>query len=88
MLFLTLTVLRSAFSSSAAVQMKMAGSRRFLQQSTFKKDWLSDPSTYPIMFVLTFATTLAGTFIFRKVAYCPDVRVTSIAKGHVVRTWA
>jgi NADH-ubiquinone reductase complex 1 MLRQ subunit len=59
-----------------------------LPPSNFKKDWLSDPSTYPIIVVLSFATVMAGSFIGYKVMYCNDVRVSSKAKGHVVRTWA
>lgn len=72
------------FSLCCSVATQMTGRR---MQSTFKKDWLSDPSTYPIMIVLGIACTLAGSFIAYKVSSCPDVRVTSKCKGHVVRTW-
>jgi hypothetical protein len=79
------------FSVSAAMlsTTTMSGARRSMhQRSTFSKDWLSDPSTYPIIFTLSFATVMAATFIGYKVAFCNDVRVTSKAKGHVIRTWA
>lgn len=55
---------------------------------SFTKTWLMDPGSYPIMFVLSFAVVFAGSFIFYKTRYCNDVRVTSSAKGHVLRTWA
>jgi NADH-ubiquinone reductase complex 1 MLRQ subunit len=76
---------RRYFGSSASVT-NISPSE--LGKHSFKKTWLSDPSTYPIFFVLGFAVSLASCFIFYKVRYCNDVRVTSSAKGHVVRTWA
>jgi hypothetical protein len=54
----------------------------------FAQTWLTDPGSYPIIFVLGFAVVFAGSFIFYKTRYCNDVRVTSSAKGHVLRTWA
>jgi NADH-ubiquinone reductase complex 1 MLRQ subunit len=55
--------------------------------SSFRKDWLSDPATYPIIGILCFAMTGAFGFIGYKFATHPNVRVTSKAKGHVLRTW-
>jgi len=56
--------------------------------STFKKDWLSDPSTYPIMGVIAGACTLAAGFIAYKTTYCPDVRISPKAKNSIIRAEA
>jgi NADH-ubiquinone reductase complex 1 MLRQ subunit len=55
---------------------------------SFKKAWLQDPSTYPIMVVLGFACCLATGFMYYKLTRCDDVRITSKAKGQVLRTWS
>lgn len=52
-----------------------------------QKTWLSDPSTYPIIAVVGIAVTGCCGFMTYKFTQCPDVRITSKAKGHVVRTW-
>jgi hypothetical protein len=56
-------------------------------KSSFSKDWLSDPSTYPILGILGGACVFAASFIGWKFTNCKDVRVSSSTKGHVVRTW-
>ena len=73
------------------------GSRRYFatkydteigKPASFKQAWLSDPSTYPIMVVLGFAMAMCTGFMFYKLTRCDDVRVTSKAKGQVLRTWS
>jgi NADH-ubiquinone reductase complex 1 MLRQ subunit len=73
------------------------GSRRYFatkhvtepgKPPSFKQSWLSDPSTYPIMVVLGFAVSMCCAFMYYKFTRCDDVRVTSKAKGQVLRTWA
>ena len=73
------------------------GSRRYFagkpvtevgKPASFKQAWLSDPSTYPIMFVIGFAGLMCGGFMLYKFTRCDDVRITSKAKGQVLRTWA
>jgi hypothetical protein len=57
------------------------------KQAGFAKTWLTDPATYPIIGVLTIAMTGVVGFISYKFTYCPEVRITSGAKGEVLRTW-
>ena len=73
------------------------GSRRFFaskpvteigKPASFKQAWLSDPSTYPIMIVIGGAGVMCSAFMFYKFTRCDDVRITSKAKGQVLRTWA
>jgi hypothetical protein len=72
------------------------GSRRYFaskpatgvgKQPSFKETWLSDPSTYPIMVVIGGAVAMCTAFMIYKFTRCEDVRVTSKAKGQVLRTW-
>jgi len=49
--------------------------------------WLSDAGAYPVIFVLSFATCFAGSFI----TYCcvknPDVRITTGRRQQLIRDW-
>jgi hypothetical protein len=54
---------------------------------TFKANWLSDPSTYPIIVILTGAVTGCSAFMTYKITRCPDVRITKSQKGQVIRPW-
>lgn len=73
---------------SGARRLASGGSTGVGSTSTFRQDWLSDPSTYPIIVILGVAITGAFGFISYKIAYCPNVRITSKAKGQLLRTWA
>ena len=73
--------------NSAANQMAAVQQRRALTTPTFTKNWLSDPSTYPIMVVVGGAVSMMTVFCTYKFTYCPDVRVSSAAKGKTLRTW-
>lgn len=55
--------------------------------STFAKDWLSDPSTYPILGIVTGAVVFCCGFMSYKITYDPAVRITKGHKGQVIRTW-
>jgi hypothetical protein len=57
------------------------------QAESFQKTWLSDPSTYPIMVILGGAVTGCTAFATNKFATDGNVRVSSKAKGKVIRTW-
>jgi hypothetical protein len=58
-----------------------------IKSRTFSKDWLSDPSTYPLITIMAVAVTGSSGFVFYKIRNCSDVRITSKAKGKVLRTW-
>ncbi|GAX13667.1 hypothetical protein FisN_14Lh317 [Fistulifera solaris] len=57
------------------------------QAESFQKTWLSDPSTYPIMVILGGAVMGCTAFATNKFATDGNVRVSSKAKGKVIRTW-
>jgi hypothetical protein len=57
-------------------------------EPSFKQNWLSDPSTYPTIGIVSGAMVAAFGFIGYKVMYCPNVRVTSACKGKIIRTWS
>jgi len=49
-------------------------------KANFRENWLSDPSTYPLIAILGVACGFCGGFCAYKLAYCPDVRITSNTK--------
>ena len=57
-------------------------------KAAMKKAWLGDVSTYPIITVITGACLGCAGYMAYKLRSCPDVRITSKAKGHILRTWA
>lgn len=67
--------------------MNMSSVTAKVETPSLKTTWLSDPSTYPIMVIVGGALT--GCFAFATNKFCTDgnVRVSSKAKGKVVRTW-
>ena len=58
---------------------------RELKSKTFQTSWLSDPATYPILVIMSFATGGCTGFMTYKFMYCNDVRVSSGVKGKVIR---
>ena len=54
---------------------------------TFAQNWLADPSTYPILAIVTGAVGGCSAFMAYKITRCPDVRIGKNTKGQVVRTW-
>jgi NADH-ubiquinone reductase complex 1 MLRQ subunit len=57
------------------------------KQDTFQKNWLSDPSTYPVMAALTFGIFMCAGVGFSCLVYSPDVRIATDKKHATVRDW-
>lgn len=53
----------------------------------FKKNWLQDPSTYPMIVVLGAAGLLVGGVGISCLSFSPDVQIDPKKRGAVVRTW-
>jgi NADH-ubiquinone reductase complex 1 MLRQ subunit len=53
----------------------------------FKEAWLSDPSTYPIIFIMGFALTFMTGMSLHALAYYKDVRIDPSKRNSEVRTW-
>ncbi|CAB9521091.1 Zinc finger, DHHC-type containing [Seminavis robusta] len=84
----------NAFARSIAQTAPRVAGRRFnstlpesfnSKQKTMKQIWLSDPTTYPIMAVVAFATGICFTFATTKLMFSPDVRITPARKNSPVR---
>lgn len=57
------------------------------KQETFKKNWLSDPSAYPLIGVMGIAGALVVGVIGGGLMYNPDVQITPSRRGSIMRTW-
>jgi NADH-ubiquinone reductase complex 1 MLRQ subunit len=57
------------------------------KEETFKKNWLSDPSTYPLLVALGSAVALCTGFGFSFLMKSPDVRISSVKKRSTLREW-
>jgi hypothetical protein len=55
--------------------------------ASFKKNWLSDSSTYPLLFALGSAIFMAAGVGFSCIANSPDVRISNDTKHSTVRNW-
>ena len=55
--------------------------------NSFNKQWLSDPSTYPIIGVMVFATGMVtgvfGCFLY----FNPEVQIAASKRGSIIRNW-
>jgi hypothetical protein len=62
-------------------------SRAYKSSPAFKKAWLSDPSTYPLIFIMG----VAGMLVLGVGTSCimnnPDVQINPNKRGSVVRSW-
>ena len=56
-------------------------------QHTFKDNWLSDPSTYPILVIMGTAIAFMFGMGGHALAYYKDVRISPDKKHTEVRTW-
>jgi NADH-ubiquinone reductase complex 1 MLRQ subunit len=74
----------SDIRASLAFQRRSASSAAS-ESGSFKAAWLSDPSTYPILGILTIAVVGCSAFMTYKITRCPDVRVSKSQKGQVIR---
>jgi hypothetical protein len=54
---------------------------------SFKQTWLSDPATYPIMFILGVATVGCSAFMTYKFSTGMNFRISPSTKGQTLRTW-
>lgn len=57
------------------------------KQQTFRKNWLSDPSTYPMIAVLGAAGVLCVGVMASCMFFSPDVRVDPKKRNAMIRTW-
>lgn len=57
-------------------------------KAAMRQAWIGDVSTYPIITVITGACVGCVGYMAYKLTSCPDVRITSKAKGKILRTWA
>lgn len=53
----------------------------------FKANFLSDPSTYPIIVILGCAMTFMTGMGFHALAYYKDVKISPSKKGSLMQTW-
>ncbi len=70
--------------------MAMGAQRRMNSSSTpgmsdFRKNWLQDPGTYPVIVVITGAVILCTGRCFKAMFGCPDVRITPTARQTLIR---
>lgn len=56
-------------------------------RDSFRRNWLSDPSTYPLFVAMGTAIALCAGVGFSCLAYCPDVRIASDKKRATIRNW-
>ena len=52
---------------------------------TFKKAWLSDPSTYPVIACMAAVFGLVGGVSVYYLAFCPDVMINVKRRGTILR---
>lgn len=57
------------------------------KKDTFSKNWLSDPSCYPLIAVMGAAGCLVVGVISSCLLFSPDVQIAQKKRGAVVRTW-
>ena len=53
----------------------------------FKKDWLSDPSTYPIMVIMGFALTFCTGAAANALIRYKDVTILPSKRNSILQTW-
>jgi hypothetical protein len=72
------------------------GQRRFqssgpavttVPRTTFKQNWLSDPSTYPLIAVMSGALALVGGVSAYYLSIHPDVQINPTKRNSLFRTW-
>lgn len=57
------------------------------QNETIKKNWLSDPATYPMILIMGLAGALVVNVIGSGLLYSPDVQISPQKRGSVVRNY-
>jgi hypothetical protein len=76
-----------SFSAGTAPKIDTTFLTMAKEKSNFSKNWLNDPSTYPLLLALAGAMALAGGVMASCLAYSPDVRISDKTKHATVRTW-
>ena len=66
----------------AFVKAKRANAKN---SANFKTNWLSDPATYPILFVMGGALTLLVGVSASCLMYNPDVQIDAKRRGSILR---
>ena len=61
--------------------------RQDIYQYNFKKAWLSDSSTYPLIASLTFCGAVVVGFTFNAFSNYKDVQISSKYKKALIRDW-
>jgi hypothetical protein len=75
------------------------GSRRFQsttsttflhkhKKETIRRNWLSDPSAYPLIVVMGAAGVLVVGIIGSGLLYNPDVQINPDRRGNIIRHWS
>mmetsp|Transcript_23538 Transcript_23538/g.32872 ORF Transcript_23538/g.32872 Transcript_23538/m.32872 type:complete len:95 (-) Transcript_23538:159-443(-) len=82
----------AARMSIAANQRRMQSnvSTTFLtasKKTSVKKDWFSDPATYPLIAVLGAACALCTGVGFACLGFNPDVQIDPKKRNQVIRSW-
>uniref|UniRef100_A0A6T6FZ76 Uncharacterized protein n=1 Tax=Craspedostauros australis TaxID=1486917 RepID=A0A6T6FZ76_9STRA len=81
---------KATMSSGSGQEIKKgiaAPQLRYQQKDAFKKNWLSDPSTYPIMVVLGCAMTFMVGMGANALLFYKDVKILPDKKGSSLQTW-
>jgi hypothetical protein len=57
------------------------------KHQTFSKNWLQDPSTYPMIVVLGCAMLLVGGVGISCLSFSPDVQIDPKKRNSILRNW-
>mmetsp|Transcript_25792 Transcript_25792/g.38617 ORF Transcript_25792/g.38617 Transcript_25792/m.38617 type:complete len:126 (-) Transcript_25792:158-535(-) len=81
--------LTTLFARRISSSLAKSDAARFTQQTfpTFSRAWLSDPSVYPLIAIMSFTLSMcAGAGIHALTQY-EDVRLSPIRRHAIFRTW-
>eukprot|EP00616_Rhizochromulina_sp_CCMP1243_P008173 CAMPEP_0118987068 /NCGR_PEP_ID=MMETSP1173-20130426/43436_1 /TAXON_ID=1034831 /ORGANISM="Rhizochromulina marina cf, Strain CCMP1243" /LENGTH=71 /DNA_ID=CAMNT_0006937893 /DNA_START=47 /DNA_END=262 /DNA_ORIENTATION=+ len=60
-----------------------------VQEKSFKEIWLSDPGTYPVIGIISFACLFCGGYYSYNILTNPDIRITKgKRRDTVIRNWS
>ncbi|KAG7354876.1 NADH-ubiquinone reductase complex 1 MLRQ subunit [Nitzschia inconspicua] len=74
------------FQSSAATTFVVKKKEAFAK-GAFQSNWLADPSTYPLIFIMGVAGCLVLGVGASCLMYNPDVQISPNKRGSTMRTW-
>jgi hypothetical protein len=57
------------------------------KKENMRKNWLSDPSTYPLIVTMGIAAALVSGVGVSCIFYSPDVQINPNRRGSVLRNW-